>query len=676
LRGRAYFPGVKSVLLRGAIALLAASLTPSAAALAQSYSEQSLPTKPVAIAPVPDSVRNASAVVMLENRRVEYAADGEDDVAVYRTVHRRVRVLDDKGVEAFNTVTIPVGSERSILKVEARTILPGGRVLEVQPDDIKRTKNEEGVDQYLFAMKGVERGAEVEYLFTEKRPFSVFGGESFGMGIPILQAGFTLVSPKRLRFETKGYNGFPTATTADSNREMRVLKAERRGIAAIEEEPYSHASAHVGYLSYRLSYVAGRGTDDVRMFTWNELAKNMYPAYYEYNEREAKAVRRWIEDLGVAPNATARERARRIEDALKKDVAMSEDLSNADESVLDLTTILKKKVTTERGFARLMVATLTEAGIPVEIGLTANRTDMPFDATFENWHTADEYIAYLPGERIFFSPTAINYRLPFVPYPLAGQKGVFCKPTALGTVRSAVAVLRDIPLPPGDSNQHLTTATVTFAAGTDGDPVPRIELANSFRGLNAGGMREVFLFTPKDKEKEVVKEIVALAPRPEDIERYAVTGAAFSGYSNGTPLVLSATLSAPGLMEKAGPNYLFKVGDVIGRQVEMYNDEKRTLPIDMEYPHALVRELRVTPPAGYTISNPEAVRLRVLPFGEAANAAAGFVSDYTMEGTTMVIRIREFYNTVSLPLTDYQAFRRVINAAADWNKVVLVMKRS
>jgi hypothetical protein len=47
-----------------------------------------------------------------------------------------------------------------------------------------------------------------------------------------------------------------------------------------------------------------------------------------------------------------------------------------------------------------------------------------------------------------------------------------------------------------------------------------------------------------------------------------------------------------------------------------------------------------------------------------------------MDGNTMVIRIREHYNRSAFDVKDYAAFRRVINAAADWNKVVLVMVKS
>ncbi len=615
-------------------------------------------------ATLPDSFARASAVIVLDQRQIEYGEEGKETV-LYRTIHRRIRVLDDRGVASFNTVTLPTSTERKIIALEARTITPSGRVLPVAAEDIKHQRSEDGTEQTLFALHGVEPGSEVEYLYTERRETSVFGQENFGLGIPVMEARFMLIAPERLEFLTKGYAGFPTA--ADSVRDgLRYLAAACRGLPTLEEEPYSSPGAHTARIGYKVESVAGTKSNVKQPFSWQALAEGMLPTYYVYNDRERSAVRRYVESLQIDDSAGEVEKIRAIEDDLKKNIAMSEDLEDTDDT-RDLAAILKKKVTTEKGFARLMVAALTASGLSVELGLTANRTGGMFDADFANWLTADEYVLYFPDQNAFLAPASINYRYPFVPYIFSGQQGIFCK---LTSASSATAVVRDIPNPPADSNVHTTTATITF---TGEDLTPRVVLTKSFKGHNAAGMRELFLFTPKEKEAELFKEVIGLAERVEDIDSYRVDGAAFSNYSTGTPLTLSATLSAPALMERAGPKYLFKIGEVIGRQVEMYNDEKRTLPIEMEYPHSLVRSIRVVPPAGYRIQNPDAAKAAILPMGSDTQAAAGFTSSYTMEDGALIIRIREFYNRAAFATSEYAAFRQVINAAADWNKVVLVM---
>jgi LAS superfamily LD-carboxypeptidase LdcB len=45
------------------------------------------------------------------------------------------------------------------------------------------------------------------------------------------------------------------------------------------------------------------------------------------------------------------------------------------------------------------------------------------------------------------------------------------------------------------------------------------------------------------------------------------------------------------------------------------------------------------------------------------------------EGNTVTITVNEYYNKIRLSKDHYEAFKNVINAAADFNKVVLVFEK-
>ena len=134
-----------------------------------------------------------------------------------------------------------------------------------------------------------------------------------------------------------------------------------------------------------------------------------------------------------------------------------------------------------------------------------------------------------------------------------------------------------------------------------------------------------------------------------------------------------ATLKAPQLMEKAGPKYLFKLGDVIGRQQEMYQDTKRELPVSVPFPHSENRSITINIPAGYKILNPDAIRIHQDDKAANGTATMGFDSDYKIDGDKLYVNIKEYYSALSYPVSYYETFRKVINASADFNKVVLVM---
>jgi hypothetical protein len=52
-----------------------------------------------------------------------------------------------------------------------------------------------------------------------------------------------------------------------------------------------------------------------------------------------------------------------------------------------------------------------------------------------------------------------------------------------------------------------------------------------------------------------------------------------------------------------------------------------------------------------------------------------FFSQYSLEGEELLIFVEEYYKKITYPVEQYTAFQKVINAAADFNKVALVLKK-
>jgi hypothetical protein len=53
----------------------------------------------------------------------------------------------------------------------------------------------------------------------------------------------------------------------------------------------------------------------------------------------------------------------------------------------------------------------------------------------------------------------------------------------------------------------------------------------------------------------------------------------------------------------------------------------------------------------------------------------GFNSSYQAEGNIVKINILEEYRRTNYPLSQFEDFKKVINAAADFNKVTLVLEK-
>jgi len=111
------------------------------------------------------------AVVITDKRRIEFI-DVNDEQLQYRTLHKIVRLNDDHGIEAFNKIYLPVVENKLLIDIRARTILPDGKIIELDKNDIKDIKEENDVYK-IFAMEGLTKGCEIEFMYTYNSNLSI-----------------------------------------------------------------------------------------------------------------------------------------------------------------------------------------------------------------------------------------------------------------------------------------------------------------------------------------------------------------------------------------------------------------------------------------------------------------------------------------------------------------------
>jgi hypothetical protein len=141
------------------------------------------------------------------------------------------------------------------------------------------------------------------------------------------------------------------------------------------------------------------------------------------------------------------------------------------------------------------------------------------------------------------------------------------------------------------------------------------------------------------------------------------------------PLVITSVVEAPHLIENAGNKYFFKVGEMIGPQEELYKEKVRQTDGEVNYEHSYTRLLEIKIPQGYKIKNPDDINIdKKYTFNGAV--LSSFVSNYKLEGDVLKIKVYEDYQTLFVPKANFDEYRVVINASADFNKVVLILEKS
>lgn len=597
---------------------------------------------------------------------------GERRLEVYYTWHELVKVLDEKGIEYFNKFSIPVSSSTRISSVKARTILPNGKVRDIAKDMIKVTKNEYGGNEIVIALEGVEKNSEIEVMVDKIIPFQSFGSETFQSPIRIMDARFSMTYPKWLQFEEKGYNGFPDAKdTLVNNR--RHIDIELANIPPVKPEPSTFYDRYLMRAEYRFKNY----TDDLEVHdanTWEELGRSIFTDHYTLTDKERKAVNKFLSDIGVPGGGDETENIRKIEEGIKNNIVLYPYVEGSKVDVID--TIVAKKAATEDGYIRLFAACFAQAGVSFELGMTADRSERWLDKSFENWHNLSDHVFYFPNQKKFLAPTYPYIRYPFVPVSMINTKGFFCTiPAKMDKIGGEYEMRTITPLSVNDNASNMS-AEVHFS----NDMSPTVDVTYSYSGYASTGLRHALVLEPKEKRKEMLTTLVPLAETPEQVIQYVTANEDFSNYYNNTPLQIQAKVSAPQLVEKGGKNYLFRIGDIIGAQDNLYSRKDRTLPIDLPYAGTKKRTITINIPRGYKIKNPEAIRINADYVGSDMKPFIAFSSDYTLvpdkkNGDKLIVTISEVNRRLHYSPAEYTRYRQVVNAAADFNNVTLLMEK-
>jgi hypothetical protein len=607
-----------------------------------------------------------SAVFVLDNRVREIVIE-KNDVYEIRTLHRRIKIIDAKGVELFNKISLPNIEANDYEVIKARTIKADGKVINFDKKDIKEIEEGEGKKSKIFAMEDVEKGAEVEYTFSYKKSLAEHGSETFQNGIPVLNAKFVHVSPATLVYEVKGYNGFGSGMESMIDEDkIRVNTAEQTNIPAARDEKYCVFDINLQRIEFKLSYLEkNRST---RVNTWQILANRLYEIYFQPEKNEVKAVAKVFKDLALPENEA--EKISYLEEYLKTNYASNSEVD--DKKVTELDWILKNKITTERGLVKLFIEFYKQAGINFQLVLTGNRISAVIDKDFENWSNAENFLFYFPSTKEYLAPNAMHVRYPYFEPYWGETNGLFCKPVTLGGKTNMVAEIKKIPLHGVADNQSNIESKAALNATLD---TLIIQFKHITTGNNTVNDRPVFVFLSDEKDKQAFLQQQAEFGTGTKVNKNCkYENHQLTAINKNVPLIISGTGYNTSYVEKAGKKIIIAAGNLIGAQAQMYQERKRLFDIEIPFAHQFIRDLEITIPDGYTLKNINDLEFNV-DLTENNEITASFISTAKIEGKIIKVHIVETYNKVFWPKALINEYVAVINAAADFNKVKLVFEK-
>lgn len=603
-------------------------------------------------------------LILKHHLQLQYTFD-KDDFVVYSTLHRIVRVTNDEAIQRNNRIYISMYNVMELIDLQARVINKDGKVVVFDKNNLKEIKDEETGNAYrIFAMEGVETDAEIEYFYTKKMRPSLFDRINIQYETPIKEATFLLTSPSHLKFDFRSYNKFPQVTDA-STEANNMYKVSMTDIPALKKETFSYFDANQMRIEYKLAYNLAKSK--ARLFTWEEAAKTFYGILNTRSKDEEKAIDKFLNTIGDKKSGTLEQRIRNIETTVKTTVQVNENMRTPE--LGDIQSIIKTKLASKEGMTRLLVGLFEKAGIECHAVITCSRENARFDGDFDSWSFLDEYILYFPATKGYLMPATFEYRYPMIPPDFTAQKGLFVEPFSLGDVKSALAQIKEIPALDYNLTVDNLDVQVTF---NDDLSENTIVMKREFGGYNAVYFTPFYALMTEEQRLQMVEELLKQTSPDLKLGKWTAKPVEREAQTN---FLIDATFTSSHFIERAGPRILFKVGELIGPQVEMYRDDERMTEVENDYNRGYDRVITVEIPMGYTIKNINDLKLDV-QYKDKDGIPYLFQSDYKLiSETKLEIVVKEYYKMIFAPIERYEDYRKVINAAADFNKITLVLEK-
>lgn len=615
---------------------------------------------------IPEQYKNEKEVILERNTKIEIAVSGKSAYQ-YHLLHEKVYINSDDAIERNNKIYIPFSLDESVLVNKARVILKNGTVINLDKKDIKEDVDQEkGIKYNYFAVNGLEKGAVIEkfYVLQESPELQ---GQTVKMqdDYPIASLNFELIYPNYLVFKTKSYNGLSEPVLDDKRiKDTNILTVTEKNIPALDnDENYSNWNLQLKLFRYKLDENLMSGRRNINNF--KEFSTNLYERLNpEFDKKNQKALDDFCKTIPKSNDL--QEQIWNIENKIKKTITYDRYIDSKE----NLSDIISSKQANQTDILKIYLAVFKNFKIENNMVFTSNRYKIPFDKDFESFENLSELLFYFPAIKKYLTPTEIQYRIPLFPASLANNNGLFIKEKTFAGVKMGIGEIDFIEIPGSDVTHDIMNITVDFTNDIENPLITSNLTFGGYSGLNFQPIKD---FASADQYKTFLKNIAENYTVETEFKTLTTEndGTEFIGKK---PFVLNVTFDGKDLTKKAGDNYLFSVGETIGKQMEFYQENKRTLPVEIDYPHYYTRKIKILLPKGATVKNLDKF---TMDFKNVLNGKteAAFISKYSQKGNEITVENVEYYNIINYPLAKFDEYKAVINAAADFNKIVIIVTK-
>ena len=606
-------------------------------------------------------------VILNKTIKIEYFPLKEG-LTQYFLSHQVIFVNSDDAVNNYNKIYLPSNNDEKLVKCKVRVRLKNGKEFEVNTNDTKEEIDEEKDVKYTyFAVNGLEKGAIIEQFFLFEQTPDLKGKTVFMQGeLPIDEFNFNVIYPKHLVFKTKSYNGLidPTIDT-EKYSDKTLLSIVSNNVAALkDDDKFSNWKNNVKMFRFKLDENTVRNTKNI--YNFKTFSTNVYENLnLEIDKKSIKSIDDFLKSINESKDLQATIWS--IEDKIKKNINFSTYFDTKE----NLSKVIESKQANQSELVKLFINSFKKFNIQFEIVFASDRFSVPFDKDFESYENLDEVLFYFPKIDKFLYPTGNSFRIPLIPSELADNNGLFIKTKEYSGVVMPFCEINKITILDGDYTKDIMNIEVDFTKDLQN---PIIKTSIQFGGYSNVNLQPIKDFVDKEQYQSILKDIAQNYTGSAEFLTLETKndGLEFMGK---LPFTLNVSFEGKNLIKKAAENYLFNIGETIGRQTELYQESSRKLPVEINFPHTYMRKITLILPDNITVKNLDKLMMNT-SLTMNNKKEAGFSSTYRKDGNNIIVENAEYYNVVKYPLEYFDTYKSIINAAADFNKLVLVVTKN
>lgn len=613
-----------------------------------------------------DDYQDKDLVALKERRVSEFVFLENGGLVEDLLIHNIFWLNSNDIIERYNKVYLPAIPGSEILKNKARVISKSGKIVELDDSKILESRdNERQTVSKYYAMEGIEKGSFIEYFFVIRK-YPNYTGRRVLLQDNYFkkEVGFEVFAPSNLKFTFKTYNETKEVIKDTLVKDKNHWVLNLKDVKALETEESSAYLTSLKQLNFKLD--RNYATPNKEIVSFGNISQTLYSKYYPERDKKTKSkVQKLLKKFEIKDNSESS--IRQVENYIKSSIYLNK--ASNDPSLGNIPSIIDSNTASEYGLLSFYISIFNQLEVAHELVLTSSRKNFIFDETFETYNILNDYLFFFPKNNTYLEPFNYGSRYGFPDGMLTDNKGLFIKRIKIGDFESAVGEVKYIESVNYDKSAYNLKMEVAFDAENINQT--NITLDRIMTGYYALGLQPYMSVMKEESKKKALEGVVKSIKDDVKIIDVKATNTASTDFGT-APLIVTANIETETFVDNAGKKYLFKIGELIGPQLEMYQESERKLVGQNDFERTYKSDINVKIPEGYTFKNLDDLIINE-SYEENGVTLFSFKSNYRIEGGILKVTINEFYNQNIIQVPIYEDYRKVINSAANFNKVILVM---